>query len=58
MTAKPRSAIREVLSLLRPYWVTLSISIALGILGGLCVTALLATIRSQANASSSPPARA
>ena len=44
MTAKPRSAIREVLSLLKPYWGRLSISIALGILGGLCVTALLATI--------------
>jgi putative ATP-binding cassette transporter len=49
MTAKPRSAIREVLSLLKPYRGRLSFSTALGILGGLSVTALLATINTHLN---------
>lgn len=44
MTAKPRSALRELLSLLKPYRYTVILSILFGILGGLSVTALLATV--------------
>ncbi|MEC6745232.1 cyclic peptide export ABC transporter [Pseudomonas qingdaonensis] len=44
MTAAPRSAIRELFSLLRPYRAIVIASIALGIVGGLSVTALLATV--------------
>jgi len=44
MTAAPRSAIRELLSLLKPYRPIVISSIVLGIVGGLSVTALLATV--------------
>ncbi|OOV89438.1 cyclic peptide export ABC transporter [Pseudomonas sp. MF4836] len=44
MTAAPRSAIRELLSLLKPYRPIVISSILLGIVGGLSVTALLATV--------------
>ncbi|MBJ2268229.1 cyclic peptide export ABC transporter [Pseudomonas sp. MF6772] len=44
MTAAPRSAIRELLSLLKPYQRIVISSITLGIIGGLSVTALLATV--------------
>ncbi|MBK3454743.1 cyclic peptide export ABC transporter [Pseudomonas sp. MF6754] len=44
MTAAPRSAIRELLSLLKPYRRIVISSITLGIVGGLSVTALLATV--------------
>ena len=44
MTAKPRSALRELLSLLKPYRYTVILSILFGILAGLGVTALLATV--------------
>ncbi|WP_263139961.1 cyclic peptide export ABC transporter [Pseudomonas sp. RIT-PI-AD] len=44
MTAEPRSAVRELLSILKPFWPIVTLSILLGILGGLSVTALLATI--------------
>ena len=44
MTAAPRSAIRELLSLLKPYRPIVISSITLGIVGGLSVTALLATV--------------
>ncbi|WP_421549523.1 cyclic peptide export ABC transporter [Pseudomonas sp. QD4] len=44
MTAAPRSAIRELLSLLKPYRPIVISSIMLGIVGGLSVTALLATV--------------
>ena len=44
MTAAPRSAIRELLSLLKPYRRIVISSITLGIIGGLSVTALLATV--------------
>ena len=44
MTAAPRSAIRELLSLLKPYRPIVISSITLGIIGGLSVTALLATV--------------
>ncbi|WP_028695083.1 cyclic peptide export ABC transporter [Pseudomonas cremoricolorata] len=44
MTAASRSATRELLSLLRPYRLLVISSIVLGIIGGLAVTALLATV--------------
>ncbi|MDF0729432.1 cyclic peptide export ABC transporter [Pseudomonas entomophila] len=44
MTAAPRSATRDLLSLLKPYRLLVVSSIVLGILGGLAVTALLATV--------------
>ena len=44
MTSSPRSATRELLSLIKPYRSTLFVSILCGILGGLSVTALLATV--------------
>ncbi|MFB4394224.1 MULTISPECIES: cyclic peptide export ABC transporter [unclassified Pseudomonas] len=44
MTAASRSATRELLSLLKPYRLLVASSIVLGILGGLAVTALLATV--------------
>ncbi|MHC6226522.1 cyclic peptide export ABC transporter [Pseudomonas sp. X10] len=44
MTAAPPSAIRELLTLLKPYRLIVLSSILLGVLGGLCVTALLATV--------------
>lgn len=44
MTSAPRSATRELLSLIKPYRSTMFASILCGILGGLSVTALLATV--------------
>ncbi|MBM3108006.1 cyclic peptide export ABC transporter [Pseudomonas sp. V1] len=44
MTAASRSATRELLSLLKPYRLLVIFSIVLGIIGGLAVTALLATV--------------
>ncbi|WP_422422228.1 cyclic peptide export ABC transporter [Pseudomonas sp. GZD-222] len=44
MTAASPSATRELLSLLKPYRLVVISSIVLGILGGLAVTALLATV--------------
>ena len=44
MTAAPRSALRELLSLLKPYRPIVITSVLLGIVGGLSVTALLATV--------------
>jgi putative ATP-binding cassette transporter len=44
MTAAPRSALRELLSLLRPYRPIVIASVLLGMVGGLSVTALLATV--------------
>ncbi|MDZ5601672.1 cyclic peptide export ABC transporter [Pseudomonas sp. RP23018S] len=44
MSAPPRSAFHELMTLLQPYrWIVVG-SIALGILGGLSITALLATV--------------
>ncbi|MGY2440875.1 cyclic peptide export ABC transporter [Pseudomonas sp. SDO52101_S400] len=54
MTTKSRGAISEVLSLLKPYWLVVMISIMLGMVGGLSVTALLATINDALNANGSP----
>ncbi|CAI8896880.1 putative pyoverdin transport system ATP-binding/permease protein [Pseudomonas sp. IT-P12] len=54
MTSKPRGAISEVLGLLRPFRVVVVLSILLGMLGGLSITALLATINDALNADGSP----
>ncbi|MBV4533896.1 cyclic peptide export ABC transporter [Pseudomonas sp. SWRI107] len=44
MSNQPRGAMRELLALLRPFWPVVALSIVLGMVGGLSVTALLATI--------------
>ncbi|MFJ2986099.1 MULTISPECIES: cyclic peptide export ABC transporter [unclassified Pseudomonas] len=44
MSTKPRGAIRELFTLLRPFWPLVAVSIVLGMIGGLSVTVLLATI--------------
>nr|WP_314489591.1 cyclic peptide export ABC transporter [uncultured Pseudomonas sp.] len=44
MSAPPRSALQELMTLLRPYRWIVTGSIVLGILGGLSITALLATV--------------
>ncbi|KAE9648634.1 cyclic peptide export ABC transporter [Pseudomonas sp. PB106] len=54
MTTKSRGAISEVLSLLKPYRLVVMLSIMLGMVGGLSVTALLATINDALNANGSP----
>jgi len=46
MITKPRGALSELFSLLKPFWPIVTLSIALGMIGGLSVTALLATINS------------
>lgn len=50
MSATPRSATRELLSILKPFWPALSLSIGLGIVGGLAITALLTSINRVLNA--------
>lgn len=47
MTTKPRGAVRELFGLLKPFWPLVTGSIVLGMIGGLSVTALLATINSS-----------
>jgi len=54
MTSNSRGAISEVLGLLRPFRVVVVVSIILGMLGGLSITALLATINDALNANGSP----
>lgn len=44
MSQPTRGAIRELLTLLRPFWPFVTVSVALGMVGGLSVTTLLATI--------------
>ncbi|MFC6337895.1 cyclic peptide export ABC transporter [Pseudomonas sp. CCM 7891] len=44
MSSKPRGAVSELFGLLKPFWPLVALSIALGMVGGLSVTALLATI--------------
>ena len=56
MTTKSRGAISEVLGLLKPYRVVVALSILLGMLGGVSVTALLATINKALNGAGSPSA--
>ncbi|MCQ3000530.1 cyclic peptide export ABC transporter [Pseudomonas syringae] len=46
MSSQPRSALRELFGLLKPFWPLVTLSTVLGIIGGLSVTALLATINS------------
>ncbi|MBK5414380.1 cyclic peptide export ABC transporter [Pseudomonas sp. TH31] len=57
MTSNSRGAISEVLGLLKPFRVIVVVSIALGMLGGLSITALLATINDALNADGSPTPR-
>ena len=52
MTRKPRGAVRELFGLLKPFWPLVTVSIALGMVGGLSVTALLATINSALHSDS------
>lgn len=47
MTPQPRGAVRELFGLLKPFWPLVTVSIVLGMIGGLSVTALLATINSS-----------
>lgn len=44
MSKQSRGAMRELLALLRPFWPQVVLSIVLGMVGGLSVTTLLATI--------------
>ncbi|MFO2465908.1 cyclic peptide export ABC transporter [Pseudomonas sp. 15FMM2] len=44
MTNTSRGALSELFGLLKPFWPIVAVSIALGMVGGLSVTALLATI--------------
>ncbi|WP_236236777.1 cyclic peptide export ABC transporter [Pseudomonas faucium] len=50
MTSKPRGALSELFTLLKPFWPIVSLSIVMGMVGGLSVTALLATINSGLHA--------
>lgn len=50
MTKQPRGALRELLALLRPFRTVVSLSILLGMVGGLSVTVLLATINGALHA--------
>ncbi|MEG0860728.1 MAG: cyclic peptide export ABC transporter [Pseudomonas sp.] len=50
MTKQPRGALRELFALLKPFWPVVSISIVLGMVGGLSVTVLLATINTALHA--------
>ncbi|MBC3409976.1 cyclic peptide export ABC transporter [Pseudomonas sp. SWRI51] len=50
MSTSNRGALRELLVLLKPFWPIVTLSIALGMLGGLSVTTLLATINGALHA--------
>ncbi|SDZ66193.1 cyclic peptide export ABC transporter [Pseudomonas sp. NFIX28] len=50
MTNPARGATRELLGLLRPFWFTVTFSIVLGVIAGLSVTSLLATINTALHA--------
>jgi len=50
MPATSHTASRELLSILKPFWPALSVSIVLGIVGGLSITALLTSINHLLNA--------
>jgi len=50
MTSKPRGALSELFTLLKPFWPIVTLSIVMGMVGGLSVTALLATINSGLHA--------
>jgi putative ATP-binding cassette transporter len=44
MMNAPRSTLRDLLQILRPFWLLLLVSTLLGVLGGVSITGLLATI--------------
>lgn len=44
MTCQPRSAVADLLGLLKPFWPLVALSTLLGMVGGISVTTLLATI--------------
>ncbi|MFK3774289.1 cyclic peptide export ABC transporter [Pseudomonas sp. NPDC089406] len=44
MTRQPRSALADLFGLLRPFWPVVALSVLLGMVGGISVTTLLATI--------------
>ena len=52
MSSKPRGAVSELFGLLKPFWPLVTLSIALGMIGGLSVTALLATINTALHSQS------
>lgn len=52
MSSKPRGAVSELFGLLKPFWPLVTLSIALGMVGGLSVTALLATINTALHSQS------
>ncbi|QJI29768.1 cyclic peptide export ABC transporter [Pseudomonas sp. ADAK18] len=52
MSSKPRGAVSELFGLLKPFWPLVTLSIALGMVGGLSVTALLATINNALHSDS------
>lgn len=52
MSIKPRGAVSELFGLLKPFWPLVTLSIALGMIGGLSVTALLATINTALHSQS------
>ena len=47
MTSQPRGAISELFALLKPFWPIVTLSIVLGMVGGLAITTLLATINTS-----------
>ncbi|NWA03089.1 cyclic peptide export ABC transporter [Pseudomonas gingeri] len=54
MTLQAQSLAQETLRILKPFWLLVALSAALGIVSGLSVTALLATINSAMNALGGP----
>ncbi|MDV9034468.1 cyclic peptide export ABC transporter [Pseudomonas sp. RAC1] len=54
MTPKPPSLAQETLRLLKPFWSLVALSAALGVISGLSVTALLATINRAMNSATGP----
>mgnify|MGYP002776661271 FL=1 len=54
MTQPTRGAIHELFTLLKPFRLIVALSILLGMIGGLSVTVLLATINNALHADSSP----
>lgn len=50
MSTSNRGALRELLALLKPFWPIVTLSIFLGMIGGLSVTTLLATINGALHA--------
>ncbi|ENO4426333.1 cyclic peptide transporter, partial [Pseudomonas aeruginosa] len=54
MTRTAESLAHETLTLLKPFWPHVLLSVLLGIAGGLSVTALLATINTAMNTEGGP----